>query len=74
MDCDDPADPQLCEPVIRVASGPNARVGWLPVSYNAAAKKLTWYMFLATPGGLKVCDSPDHSTRGMYEHFMQAKK
>ena len=55
MDCDGPDDPHLLEPAIRVASGPNARVGWLPVSYNAAARKLTWYMFLATPGGLKVC-------------------
>ena len=55
MDCDGPDDLLLREPAIRVASGPNARVGWLPVSYNAAARKLTWYMFLATPGGLKVC-------------------
>ena len=64
MDMDsDGTDAELIEPAILVASGPHARVGWLPVSHNAAARKLTWYMFLATPGGLKVCPAPGQTPK-----------
>lgn len=57
VECADQED--LSEPTFHFASGPKTRVGYVPVSYDAASNKMTWFLFMLAPGSQQVRAADD---------------